>query len=108
MSAKVLGSWHIHRLSEELTLDFLVLFSTGVSLLGSRGQSNHAAANGFVDGLAHYRQSLGLPAVSVNWGAWSGAGAAVDKDILDREDVESISPEEGLDALAYVMRTAKR
>ncbi|MEO0683698.1 MAG: beta-ketoacyl reductase, partial [Cyanobacteria bacterium J06649_11] len=37
---------------------------------------NHVAANTFLDTLAKYRQSLGLPGLSINWGVWSEIGTA--------------------------------
>jgi acyl carrier protein len=100
MKAKVFGTWHLHQLTHDL--DFMVLFSSGASLLGSAGQGNHAAANAFMDGLAYYRQVRGLPTVSLNWGAWSGVGAAVDRNLDTRLD--TISPTDGLLALERAMR----
>ena len=44
--------------------------------MGSPGQSGYAAGNAFLDSLAHYRQARGLPALSINWGAWTDAGMA--------------------------------
>ena len=53
---KVMGGWLLHRLLEDAPLDFFVLFSSAGSLLGQPGQGNYAAANAFLDALAHHRQ----------------------------------------------------
>lgn len=71
---KVGGAWALHRLTRELELDFFVLFSSTSALWGSEGLAHYAAANAFLDGLAHYRRSLGLPGLSVNWGLWEEPG----------------------------------
>jgi acyl transferase domain-containing protein/NADPH:quinone reductase-like Zn-dependent oxidoreductase/short-subunit dehydrogenase/aryl carrier-like protein len=76
MAPKVAGTYHLHQLTRDLPLDFFVLFSSGAALLGSPGQSNYAAANGFMDALAFARQADGLHALSINWGSWSEVGMA--------------------------------
>ena len=77
LRAKVAGAWNLHRLTRHMPLDHFVLYSSAASVLGARGQANHAAANAFLDAMAHQRRRDGLCALSVNWGAWSGTGAAV-------------------------------
>ena len=99
MAAKVYGSLHLHRLTRDLPLDFFVLFSSAASLFGSPGQANHAAANAFLDALSEFRRGLGLPSLSINWGAWSGIGAAARRDVERRMPIAgmaAITPKEGL------------
>lgn len=67
---KVQGAWNIHQLSKDWQLDFFVLFSSSVSLLGNAGQSNYAAANYFLNALACYRRERQLPCTSICWGPW--------------------------------------
>jgi len=76
MAPKVTGAWNLHELTRDTPLEFFLLFSSVASITGSPGQSGYAAANAFLDVLAHYRRARNLPALSVNWGAWAGAGMA--------------------------------
>ncbi|MEB3325328.1 MAG: SDR family NAD(P)-dependent oxidoreductase, partial [Cyanobacteriota bacterium] len=74
--AKALGAWQLHRLSQIHPVDVFILYSSLSTLLGSPGQSAYGAANGALDALARYRRAQGLPAISMNWGPWSGGGMA--------------------------------
>ncbi|MEB3360478.1 MAG: SDR family NAD(P)-dependent oxidoreductase [Synechococcales bacterium] len=106
LAPKVQGAWNLHRLTQDLPLDFFVMFSSAAALLGSPGQANHAAANAFLDGLAHYRRSHGLPGLSLNWGAWSEIGSALKyqqrETLAGLQGVGLISPEQGLQQLEQV------
>jgi acyl transferase domain-containing protein len=100
MAPKVSGAWNLHALTREMTLDFFVLCSSMAALAGSPGQANYAAANAFLDGLAHYRSALGLPAVSINWGAWADVGmtrALGGQDATRRAEmgIDDIEPQDG-------------
>jgi myxalamid-type polyketide synthase MxaE and MxaD len=74
--AKAAGAYHLHRAFEDLPLDFFLLFSSSGALLGAAGQGNYAAANAFLDALAHARRAAGRPAQSINWGFWDNMGFA--------------------------------
>ncbi|KAK6221501.1 Type I Iterative PKS [Pestalotiopsis sp. IQ-011] len=72
---KVKGTWHLHQAllpSDEYpgqsNLDFFILLSSVVSIIGNVAQANYAAANAWMDALAHHRRALGYPAVSLNVG----------------------------------------
>lgn len=99
---KVGGAWLLHRLFETAALDFFILFSSAAAVLGQVGQGNYAAGNAFMDGLAHYRRARGLPAMSLNWGAWSEVGMAARRGLDDhfaRNGMTPIAPEQGRTAL---------
>lgn len=76
MAPKVAGAWNLHSQTQDMPLEFFVLFSSIASLLGSPGQGNYAAANAFIDALAHYRRLRKLPALSINWSPWGETGMA--------------------------------
>ena len=73
---KVYGSWLLHEHTKSLELDFFILQSSILSLLGSAGQANYSASNTFLDSLAAHRRAAGLPAMAINWSAWSEGGLA--------------------------------
>ena len=78
LSSKMAGAWLLHDRTRDLALDFFVSFSSLVSVLGASGRAPYAAANAFLDALAVERRRQGLPALTVNWGPWAGAGMAAD------------------------------
>jgi acyl transferase domain-containing protein/acyl carrier protein len=108
MAPKVLGAWHLHHLTQGWPLQFMVYFSSMASLLGGLGQGNYAAANTFMDALAHYRRDLGLPSLSINWGSWAEVGMAArlseqHRARLQEQGETLIPPEAGLEVLAYLL-----
>ncbi|MGZ5581389.1 MAG: SDR family NAD(P)-dependent oxidoreductase, partial [Methylobacter sp.] len=100
---KLHGSWHLHRYSQHLNLDFFIEFSSATALLGAPGQGNYAAANAFQDALAHQRKWQGLPALSINWGPWGEVGMAArlssNASHWQTQGIEPINPQTALQAL---------
>jgi acyl transferase domain-containing protein len=106
---KVQGSWALHLATGEANLDFCVMFSSIGSILGQAGQASYAAANAFLDALAHYRHGRGLQALSVNWGGWARRGLAGESGgrqtlrSLSSAGIAAFEPEDGLRRLCDVL-----
>jgi acyl transferase domain-containing protein len=107
LAPKVAGAWHLHEATRRLPLDFFVLFSSAAALLGTPGQGSYAAANAFLDALAHERRRADLPAASISWGAWSGTGMAAGlterHHTLRQWGLRPIEPAEALAVLDRVL-----
>lgn len=107
--SKVTGSWNLHQLTLKIPLDFFVLFSSIAGLFGSPGQGNYAAANAFLDGLAHHRRRQGFAATSIDWGAWGDSGLAASNGVARRaaaRGINAFSHEDGLEAFERIISGA--
>jgi acyl transferase domain-containing protein/NADPH:quinone reductase-like Zn-dependent oxidoreductase len=81
LSPKARGALILNEALAEADLDHFVLYSSVGSQAGLIPQTSYAAANAVLDHLAHYRAQLGLPALTVNWGALSGGMATSNEQI---------------------------
>ncbi|WP_167768707.1 type I polyketide synthase [Nocardia sp. CS682] len=96
---KVDGAWHLHNHTRDLELDAFVMYSSMSWNVGTPGQANYAAANGFLEALATHRRELGLPALTINWGALAEVGfvARNKLDTLARLGWTPILPDHALE-----------
>ena len=110
-SPKAMGAWHLHCETARLPLDYFVMFSSIAAVFPQRGQGTYSAANRFLDSLAAYRRSLGLPGLSLNWGGWKdtglakrAAGARSTVLAMARRGMPAMKPALALDAMNHAMR----
>ena len=109
MEPKSRGAWNLHRLTAGMRLDCFVLFSSASAVLGNPGQANYAAANCFMDALAHHRRALGVTALSINWGPWARVGMASrsggDRELSKRWGLATIEPADGVQVLGRLLHS---
>lgn len=104
-TAKIIGTYHLHVLSQDYPIKQFVLFSSVASLFATPGQMNHVAANDYLNSLAQYRKQQGFPALSIAWGFWSGIGSAAKHQAIAagaKKGFLSMSPQEALELLQQI------
>ena len=104
LAPKILGAHHLHQLTLGRELDLFIMFSSATTLFGNPGQANYVAANSGLEALAAARQSAGLPALCVRWGAIDDTGylarnPAVKEALQGRMGGSAIQSAVALDAL---------
>ncbi|MEU7137788.1 type I polyketide synthase, partial [Streptomyces sp. NPDC046261] len=102
--SKVTGAEILDELTRGRDLDAFVLYSSIAGVWGSGNQSAYAAANAFLDGLAHRRRADGQVATSVAWGMWAGGGMAEGgEEFLVERGVSGMAPELAVGALRQAL-----
>nr|WP_275527296.1 type I polyketide synthase [Herbidospora mongoliensis] len=109
LAAKADGADHLSRLTHDL--DAFVLFSSITGTVGTAGQANYAAANAYLDALAHHRHARGRVATSLAWGLWEqddGMAArlsAADLARLARNGIAPLTQDDALTLFDAALRT---
>lgn len=72
---KVAGTWNLHsQFQQSGDLDFFVIFTSIIGILGNASQTNYAAGGSYQDALARWRVAHGLPCVSIDLSSAKSVG----------------------------------
>jgi acyl transferase domain-containing protein/enoyl-CoA hydratase/carnithine racemase/acyl carrier protein/SAM-dependent methyltransferase len=83
LAPKVTGTVNLDHASQDVELDFFVLFSSFAGAMGNLGQADYATANGFMDQFAAYRNQQVAAKTrhgrtrSINWPLWQVGGMSL-------------------------------
>lgn len=73
LQPKYAGTWNLHRYLPS-DMDFFLMLSSISGVIGNATQSSYAAGSTFMDSFAAYRNSIGLPSVSLDLGVITDVG----------------------------------
>ena len=95
---KVQGTWNLHNAlrdgARDRQLDFFIMTSSISGTMGTATESNYCSGNAFLDSFARYRNSLGLPAISVGLGMISEVGY-----LHEHPEIEQLMKRKGIHAI---------
>jgi polyketide synthase PksN len=115
LAPKVQGAIYLDKFTENEPLDFMVLFSSVVSIFGNVGQADYASANAFLDSFASWRNSLHESGkrfgktIAINWPLWQEGGMqvsdAVKAYLQESLGILPLPTEQGVDAFITLLTT---
>ncbi|WP_315823374.1 SDR family NAD(P)-dependent oxidoreductase [Paraflavitalea speifideaquila] len=115
LSPKVLGVAFLDELTQQLSLDHFILFSSIVGPLGNSGQADYAAANGYLDAFAAWRNTQVAAGkrqghtLSINWPLWKEGGMQLAPEmeamLLQQMGMHLLETNDGIAALYAAIQT---
>ncbi|KNY24968.1 beta-ketoacyl synthase N-terminal-like domain-containing protein [Pseudobacteroides cellulosolvens] len=86
LAPKVYGTWLLENLTKDDNPDFLILFSSAITITGGVGAGSYTTANTYLDSFVLKAKKYFKKVLSINWTTWESvlrfAGVKIDKDRL--------------------------
>ena len=110
ISAKVYGTKYLFDEVKDENIDFFVMSSSIVSVMGNVGQADYGFANSYMDHFAAVNDMKKTRVISVNWTLWEEGGMKVTKEWLQYAEkkigLEPIYSDEGIEALDFIINSS--
>ena len=107
-TAKVRGAWYLHELTQEMKLEFFIIYSSISSVFGSNRESIYSGANSFCDALIAQRHQQQLTGLAIQWGPWGETGMAKARAQVTSLQGTLITNAQGLSFLKALLRSSAR
>ncbi|KAK3904486.1 hypothetical protein C8A05DRAFT_13641 [Staphylotrichum tortipilum] len=112
LAPKVQGSWNLHsHFATQDSLDFYIMLSSLVGVVGFASQSNYSAGGAYQDALARHRVEQGLPGVSIDLAIVKSVGYLAEDELsktvksLQRHGFTALSEDDVLAAIGSAIAT---
>lgn len=96
---KIHGTFFLKKLTEDLGVEFMVLFSSVAAIFPTAGQGDYSAANTYMDTFSDMMNGGDLRVVSMQWAAWRDIGMAVDYNTAQDTTFKAIPTKDGIHSL---------
>lgn len=109
LGPKITGLLNLDRAFAQIPVGFWLLMSSSAGVMGNVGQTDYAAANGFMDAYARRRNRLGGNGamISVNWPLWKDGGMQIDSRVISKiYETTGLKPLETASAFAMLNQAA--
>ncbi|MWC28629.1 SDR family NAD(P)-dependent oxidoreductase [Paenibacillus sp. MMS18-CY102] len=103
-AAKVRGAQLLDELTRADDPDFLILFSSAITLVGGIGSGPYAAGNAWQDAYASARRIEGGRVLSIAWPSWERTGLSAASETDERKELLRIlQPDRGMEAFERLL-----
>lgn len=112
IAPKVLGIKNLLENFNLESLDFILMFSSTASVLGSFGQCDYAFANSYLDNLAYNGKIDKKKLITINWPYWQNGGMYIEPQKLEITEknlgVTPLLTEEGIKVFEFALKAQNR
>lgn len=98
MAPKLRGTWLLDHLTRDFELDFFIIFSSAVTIMGGMGVGAYLSASAYQDTFSSYMAKAGRRVLTIDWLTWKDTAAAMGADAADenRQIFRFLTNEEAL------------
>ncbi len=93
LKPKLRGTWLLDKMTQEDNLDFFIMFSSAITLIGGRGSSHYTAANCYLDAYSCKRKTSVTKYMALDWAPWYRSDSIGDKKTFEEKHIFKVLPQ---------------